>query len=43
VQFPAGIRDLSLLQNAHNISGTHPATYSVAAGDFLSGLKEKRA
>jgi len=43
VQLPAGVRGLPLFQNAHTISGTNPATYSVAAGSPLPRLKENSA
>jgi len=41
VQLPAGVRDLPLLQNAHSISVTHPAAYSVAAGGCFAQIKRE--
>ena len=42
VQFPAGARDVSLLQTFQTDTGTHPASGSMRSGDSVHGVKQPK-
>jgi hypothetical protein len=41
-RFPVGARNVSLLYNIQTGSGTHPASYTIGAGDCSPPPREKR-
>jgi len=42
VQFPAGVKDVDLVQNVQNGSGIRPATYSMGVRDCFPGATAAR-